>query len=113
MPASVPRSVMPRAGRPRTAARANNSSAWEAPRRKEKFVVVWSSVYILTVCSGFVAMVGRFVLRRGPMNHEGLKEHQGHERDGAQVDGEEVARRVIGMAIKIHRAVGPGLFEHT
>ncbi len=47
------------------------------------------------------------------MNHEGLKGLQGHEGDGGTVDGEEVARRVIGMAIKIHRAVGPGFFEHT
>jgi len=47
------------------------------------------------------------------MNHECLKGLQGHEGDRGTVDGEEVARRVIGMAIKIHRAVGPGLFEHT
>ena len=47
------------------------------------------------------------------MNHEGLKGLQGHEGDGGTIDAEEVARRVIGMAIKIHRTVGPGLFEHT
>jgi GxxExxY protein len=58
-------------------------------------------------------MVGAFVLGRGSMNHEGLEVHQGHEGDRGNIDREEVARQVIGMAIKIHRAVGPGLFEHT
>jgi GxxExxY protein len=58
-------------------------------------------------------MVGAFVPGRGSMNHKGLKEHKGHEGDGGMVDREEVVRWVIGIAIKIHRAVGPGLFEHT
>ena len=47
------------------------------------------------------------------MNHEGRKAHDGHEGAGGNVDGEEVARRIIGMAIDVHRAIGPGLFEHT
>jgi GxxExxY protein len=52
------------------------------------------------------------------MNHEGREGHQGHEGDGGmlargEATREEVARLVIGMAIKIHRAVGPGLYEHT
>jgi GxxExxY protein len=47
------------------------------------------------------------------MHHEGLEAHQGHEVGKGTMDGEEVARRVIGMAIKIHRKVGPGLFEHA
>jgi GxxExxY protein len=47
------------------------------------------------------------------MIHEGHKGHQGHEGDRGKVDAEEVARQVIGMAIKIHRVVGPGFFEHT
>jgi GxxExxY protein len=58
-------------------------------------------------------MVGVFLLGMGSMNHKGSEAHHGHEEGGGKVDGEEVTRRVIGMAIKIHRAVGPGLFEHT
>jgi GxxExxY protein len=47
------------------------------------------------------------------MHHKGLEGYQGHEGDGGKADREAVAKRVIGMAIKIHRAVGPGLYEHT
>jgi GxxExxY protein len=47
------------------------------------------------------------------MHHEDFKAHQDHEEGGGKIDGEDVATRVIGMAIKIHRALGPGLFERT
>jgi hypothetical protein len=55
-------------------------------------------------------MIRAFVLGRGSMNHEGLEGLQDHKEDGGTVDGEEVARRVVGMAIKIHRAVGSWVF---
>jgi GxxExxY protein len=45
------------------------------------------------------------------MNHEGHEAHQGHEEDWGNTDGEAVAKRAIGLAIKVHRAVGPGLLE--
>src|SRR6202035_2197166 len=115
MPAKLPRSVMPRAGRPRMAARANNSSTWEAPRRKEKFCVVWSTVYMraLSVWLDVRGRVGAFLLVRGSMNREALEARKAHEEDWGTVDGEEVAKRVIGLAIKVHRTVGPGLLENV
>ena len=39
MPASEPRSTIPSAGMPSSAAAANSSSGDDAPRRKEKWVV--------------------------------------------------------------------------
>src|SRR3954452_15546361 len=112
MPPNVPRSVMPRAGKPRTAARANNSSTWEAPRRKEKFVVVWSSVY--KVVKGLFIWWGilwGFVRGMGFMNHEGSEAPGAHEEDWGSVDVEMVTNRVIGLAIKVHRTIGPALLE--
>jgi GxxExxY protein len=47
------------------------------------------------------------------MNREDFEAHHAHEESGGKMDGEEVTRQVIGMAIKIHRALGPGLFERT
>src|ERR1035438_749149 len=112
MPASVPRSVMPRAGRPSTAARANSSSTWEAPRRKEKFVVVWSSVYNgLTVCSGVGGIILAFVLGRGSMipGGRGVLGERGEE-DGGLVAG-KLTGRVIGMAIRIKKRSGRGFLK--
>src|SRR6185295_8265418 len=102
---------MPRAGRPRTAARAKSSSTWEAPRRKEKFVVVWSSVYTrfftaLRGCSFVGGMLRPFVRWRGSMNREGNEARQDREEDRGIMDREAVANRVIGLAIKVHRALG-------
>ena len=45
------------------------------------------------------------------MHREGLEARQGHEEDWGKVDEEIVANRVIGLAIKVHRTVGPGLLE--
>src|ERR1700722_6769345 len=103
MPARVPRSVMPRAGMPSTAARANNSSTCEAPRRKEKFVGVWSSMYMggLRVCSGFSVIEEPFVPRNGFMIHRGRGE------EGGRLVAEKLTGRVIGLAIKIHKTLGP------
>jgi GxxExxY protein len=58
-------------------------------------------------------MVGAFVLGRGSMNHEGLEERQAHEEGGGTLDGNGVTNRVIGLAIKVHRTVGPGLLEQV
>lgn len=40
------------------------------------------------------------------MNHEGHKVHEAHKFD-------EISHRVIGCAIEVHRALGPGLLEST
>jgi GxxExxY protein len=47
------------------------------------------------------------------MNHEGLEERQAHEEGGGKLDGDGVTNRVIGLAIKVHRTVGPGLLEQV
>jgi GxxExxY protein len=51
------------------------------------------------------------LLVRGSMNREALEARKAHEEDWGAPDGEEVAKRVIGLAIKVHRTVGPGLLE--
>ena len=56
-------------------------------------------------------MVGAFVRWRGPMNHKGSKEHEGHEGAGGNMDDEEVAKRVIGMAIKMKNRVSHSRFR--
>ena len=44
------------------------------------------------------------------MNREGLEARQEREEDWGT---EAVTNRVIGLAIKVHRALGPGLLEHV
>lgn len=69
-------------------------------------MVVWSSVYKSLFSSGFNSLfisggeIQASVLRRGLMIHKGSKAHEGHEGAGVTIDGEEVARRVIGMGSK-------------
>jgi GxxExxY protein len=48
------------------------------------------------------------------LNHRGHKEHKGEERvEYAPIpqEDEELARRVIGAAIEVHRILGPGILE--
>jgi GxxExxY protein len=58
-------------------------------------------------------MVGAVVLWRGPMHHgeRGAREGRGEE-EGGLVAG-DVTGRVIGLAIKVHKTVGPGLLEQV
>src|ERR1700679_3076029 len=58
-------------------------------------------------------MVGRSVRTRGSMHEEDHEARQGHEEDGGKPAEEEVTNRVIGLAIKVHRTVGPGLLEQV
>jgi GxxExxY protein len=44
------------------------------------------------------------------INHE---EHEEHEEGEWKVEFDELSNRVIGCAIEVHRALGPGLLEST
>ena len=45
------------------------------------------------------------------MNREGLGARQDREGDWGTVEQDAVTNRVIGLAIKVHRALGPGLLD--
>jgi GxxExxY protein len=50
------------------------------------------------------------------MNREDLEAREAreaHEADWRDPKRDEVTNRVIGLAIKVHRTVGPGLFEQV
>jgi GxxExxY protein len=47
------------------------------------------------------------------MNHKAHEEREAHEEDWGVLDKDGVTNRVIGLAIKVHRALGPGLLEQV
>jgi GxxExxY protein len=47
------------------------------------------------------------------MNREDHEAREAHEADWGNSERDEVTNRVIGLAIKIHRTVGPGLLEQV
>lgn len=47
------------------------------------------------------------------MIREDLEGREDREGDWGTPDAEAISRRVIGFAIKVHKALGPGLFEHA
>jgi GxxExxY protein len=47
------------------------------------------------------------------MNREDLEAREAHEADWGDPKRDEVTNRVIGLAIKVHRTVGPGLLEQV
>ena len=47
------------------------------------------------------------------MNHEAHEAPKAHEEDWGVLDRDGVTNRVIGLAIKVHRALGPGLLEEV
>jgi GxxExxY protein len=54
-----------------------------------------------------------FARERGSMIHEAHEERQAHEEDWGTLAGEGMTNRVIGLAIKVHRTLGPGLLEQV
>jgi GxxExxY protein len=73
-------------------------------------------VHALRVWSGFWERVGGWLVRlclwRGSMHHGGRGVPGGRGEEDGLVVG-DMTGRVIGLAIKVHKAIGPGLYENV
>lgn len=55
-----------------------------------------------------------FVFKKGGFNTKTTKgRHKGHQEESRSMNENELANKVIGLSIDIHRSLGPGLLENA